>query len=426
MIYILYDILLHLCLIVLTPYFLIKMLVSGKYRGSINERFAFYDVMAGPKDDRPVVWFHAVSVGETRAVMPLLKRFKEARPEVSIVLSTVTRTGRELAKKEGRAIIERVIYMPLDLGWVVKRALSIIRPSLFIIVEKEYWPNMIRLADSSGVPVLVVNATISKRSFARYSSLSFLFAGIFKKISLFCAKREEDAERATALGVEQNRVHAVGNIKFDMEESDVKGQIEGLRTSLGITKDDTVIVAGSTHTGEELIILDAYKKLKGDFSGLKLIIAPRHPNRFDEVERIIKESGLKTNRRSQCAGSSEAVILLDTVGELFMVYALASINFVGGSLVPVGGHNLLEPAFHSTPVLYGPNIETCRDMAQLLEEAGGSIMVENKEALRTALEDLLKDKEKCRTMGRKAKAALDANRGATEKTIKLIESLNAL
>lgn len=426
--FMLYDILLHLCLVFLAPYFLVRLVVSGKYRGSIKERFAFYGAKfkaPGPGAG-PVVWFHAVSVGETRAVMPLLRRFKLAHPDTRIVFSTVTRTGRELAKKEGAESIDRLIYMPLDLGWVVKRALRIMRPTLFIIVEKEYWPNMIRLAEDSGVLVLVVNATISERSFSRYKSLSFLFTDIFSKLSLFCAKREEDKERAIALGIEQDRVHTIGNIKFDMEEIDATTQIEGLREALGITRDDVVIVAGSTHAGEEEIVLDLFKRLKEHYDGIKLLIAPRHPNRFIEVERLIKDAGLKTKRRSQCEGITEGVILLDTVGELFMAYALASINFVGGSLVPIGGHNLLEPAFHASPVLYGPNIETCRDMALLLEDAGGSIMVSDKNGLYDALERLLKDPELRSSMGAKAKAALEANKGATAKTIELIEGLKAL
>ncbi len=272
--YTLYDTLFHLCLIICAPYFLIKTLVSDKYRGTLGERFAFYNAVESTTKDRPVVWFHAVSVGETRAVMPLLRRFKEKHPEVSIVLSTVTKTGRELASREGHGLIERIIYMPLDLGWVVKRALRKIRPSLFIIVEKEYWPNMIRLADSSNIPVLVINATISERSYSRYNSLSFLFTGIFKKISLFCAKRDEDARRAIALGMEEKKVHAVGNIKFDMEGIEAAGQIAGLRDALGIRADDVVIVAGSTHAGEELIVLEAFKELKKEFPKIKLIIAP--------------------------------------------------------------------------------------------------------------------------------------------------------
>ncbi len=426
--YILYDILLHLTLIILTPYFLVMMLVCNKYRGSIKERFAFY----GPKFIPPgaeggsVVWFHAVSVGETRAVMPLLRRFKLAHSDTRIVFSTVTRTGRELAKKEGAGIIDRLIYMPLDLGWVIRKALRIMRPSLFIIVEKEYWPNMIRLAEDSGVLVLVVNATLSERSYSRYRSLSFLFRDIFSKLSLFCAKREEDADRARALGIEQSRVHTIGNIKFDMEDVDAAAQIEGLREAVGIIKGDVVIVAGSTHAGEEKIILEVFKRLKEKFEGIKLILAPRHPNRFDEVARLIEETGLKTLRRSQCEGIREGVILLDTVGELFMAYALSSVNFVGGSLVPVGGHNLLEPAFHASPVLYGPNISTCRDMAILLEDAGGSIMVSDSDALYDTLDKLLNDPALRASMGAKAKAALEANKGATEKTIELIEGLKAL
>ena len=391
--YIAYDILLHLCMIVLIPYYIAKMIFAGKYRHGLPERFAVYG-RGGPTPaagDTETLWFHAVSVGETRAVMPLLRRFKEAHPKTRIVFSTVTETGRELAKSEGAALIDSLIYMPLDLSWVVKRALKRIRPSLFVIVEKEYWPNIIRLTRASGVPVMVVNATVSRRSFTRYKKLSFFFREIFNGLSLFCAKREEDGARIRELGMDGADIRVVGNLKFDMEEVNASREIAGLRDSLGVTQDDTVIVAGSTHKGEEEIIIETYKKLKKDFPGLKLLIAPRHPNRFDEVALIIEEAGLKTNRRSQCAGGKEGVILLDTVGELFMAYAISSVSFVGGSLVPIGGHNLLEPAFHSSPVLYGPNIGTCRDMGDLLEEAGGSIMVSGKDSLYDTLDKLLRE-----------------------------------
>ena len=287
------------------------------------------------------------------------------------MLSTVTRTGRELAGKEGHGLIEKIIYMPLDLAWVVKRALGKDPAITFynsrkgVLAQHDQARRLFRRAGTrykrDHLRAFILPGTLRSPSSLPVS---------LKRYRSFAPKEKKTPTELVALGVEQSKVHAIGNIKFDMEVPSASAQIKGLRETLGITKDDTVIVAGSTHAGEEVIILDAYKELKDDFSGLKLIIAPRHPNRFDEVERIIKEAGFKTNRRSQCAGTKDAVILLDTVGELFMTYALATINFVGGSLVPVGGHNLLEPAFHSTPVLYGTNIETCRDMAKLLRGRG--------------------------------------------------------
>ncbi|MEE9542969.1 MAG: 3-deoxy-D-manno-octulosonic acid transferase [Thermodesulfobacteriota bacterium] len=428
--YLIYDILFHLFLIITIPWYLFKMIVNGKYRHRLLERFAVYgtkEVTLAQKD-KPAVWFHAVSVGETRAVMPLLKRFKEEHPETRIVFSTVTRTGRELAKKEGDGLIDSIIYMPIDLGWVVTRAVNIIRPAIFIIVEKEYWPNIINRIRSSGAPVMVINATISRKSFDRYKRLSFFFADLFKRLSLFCAKRTEDAERVIELGMDKAKVNVTGNIKFDMEEVNAARETAGLAESLAITKDDVVIVAGSTHAGEETIIIDLFKKLTKDYPEIKLLIAPRHPNRFDEVARIIKDAGLKTKRRSLCAGGEDkdAVILLDTVGELFMAYALASVSFVGGSLVSIGGHNLLEPAYHSSPVLYGPHIETCADMAELLEASGGGKVVTDKDDLYNTLLALIANEGLRLKMGKDAKTALEANKGATEKTIRMIEELGVL
>jgi 3-deoxy-D-manno-octulosonic-acid transferase len=427
--YTIYDIVLHICLLICAPYYLLRIIFSGKYRHGLLERFSLYGTK-GPvlaEKNRETVWFHAVSVGETRAVMPLLRRFKERHPNTRIVFSTVTQTGQELAGKEGHGLIDSLIYMPLDLGWVVRRAVKIIRPALFVIVEKEYWPNIINHMTSSRTPIVVVNATISERSYNRYKLFSFFFSDLFKKLSLFLAKREEDADRIVSLGMESSKASVVGNIKFDMEDIDAAAQIEGLRDALAITMDDTVIVAGSTHAGEELMIIESYKRIKKDYPEVKLLIAPRHPNRFDEVEGIIKEVGFEAKRRSLCEGKKDGVILLDTVGELFMAYAISSVSFVGGSLVPgIGGHNLLEPAFHSSPVLYGPNIETCADMATLLEASGGGKVVKDSGELYNTLLGLVSNPGLRLKMGKEAKAALDANRGATEKSIQMIEALGVL
>ncbi|MBI5599416.1 MAG: 3-deoxy-D-manno-octulosonic acid transferase [Deltaproteobacteria bacterium] len=424
----LYDILLHLSLVTLLPYFLVKMISSGKYRRGLAERLGFFrsakfEGFGGSR----VVWFHAVSVGEARAVMPMLRVFRERHPEVKIVFSTVTATGNDIAKKEGALLIDALIYFPLDLSWVVKRTVRRIRPDMLIIVEKELWPNVMRVLKNASVPVVFVNGTVSERSFLRYNRFSFFFREVFSGIGFFCGRTKEDAQRAVALGTNPAATVVTGNIKFDMRPpTPGAGELEALRTVMGIEPADMVIVAGSTHAGEEKILLDAFKRLKGEWSvtPLKLVLAPRHPERFNEVETLVRASGLTCSRRSKGAADSPRrdVAILDTIGELGIVYSLSTVAFVGGTLVPVGGHNLLEPAFFGKPVLHGPYTKNCLQMAELLERHGASMRVGEKD-LFDCLGKLLRDSGLMEKMGIAAKGVVDSNRGATERTLAVIDGI---
>ncbi len=428
MIYTLYDIILHISVIVLLPYFVVKMLSEGKYRTGTPERFAIYkEEKLRALEGGDVVWFHAVSVGETKAVLPLLKLFKERHPEKRVVFSTVTPTANRVAKNEEPMLIDALIYFPLDLSWVVKRAVERLKPSLFIVVEKEVWPNVIHTLHQRGVPIVVVNGTVSERSFGRYKKLGFFFGDIFSSITRFCARTEEDRERAISLGVPPERAIVTGNLKFDIEEVKLKDtDAKTMREELGIGEEDPVIVAGSTHAGEEEILLDVFKRLKEHFPDLKLILAPRHPERFDEVETLLRASGVRFKRRTDSERLREKadVVLLDTIGELTLLYSLSTVAFVGGSLVEdVGGHNLLEPAVFSKPVIYGAHLKSYLYMAELLEKEGGGMRVEDKEALFSALCSLLADRDRCHSMGIAARRVVDKNRGATKKTLDIIEEL---
>lgn len=410
----------HLAVVALSPYFLFKMVTARKYMEGIPERFGFFadGKLEAIKGAGPVVWVHAVSVGETKAVLPVLKLLKQQRPGVKILFSTVTKTGNRTAEADGMGLIDSLIYFPFDLSWVIKRMMRQTSPAVFIAVEKELWPNLFHRMRSSSVPVIVANGTISERSCRRYSNLSFLFRPLFANISFFLARTAEDLDRAVRCGVNRQRAVVAGNIKFDLKAPEQNPQrIASLKKSLGIGDNVKVIVAGSTHPGEEEIVLNAYRECAGD--GLKLVIAPRHPERFAEVESLLKRHGLKYSKRS--TGGSDPVVLLDTVGELMTVYSFATVALVCGSLVPgIGGHNLLEPAYFSKPVIYGPYLTTYLNMAEMLEEAGGGMRAEAGQ-LGASIKKLLSDDDARARMGERAKKVVEDNRGAAARTVEVIE-----
>jgi len=417
MAYFLYNVILHLSALLLLPYFLIKMITARKYREGIPERFGFVDKAKFKNlKGAPAVWVHAVSVGETKAVLPVIRILKRMRPDVKIVFSTVTATGNRTAAKEGKGLIDALIYFPLDLSWAVRRVATMVRPSIFMVVEKEIWPNAFRTMHGMGAPVIIVNGTMSDRSARRYASLSFLFRDVFSKVALFLARTDEDLRKALSAGVSADRAEVSGNIKFDLAPNLMDGQfVAKLKEAIGVAPGTKVITAGSTHPGEEEVVLGAFRELRGEFDGLKLVIAPRHPERFAEVEGILKKSGLEFARRSK--GARADVVLLDSIGELMTVYSFSDIAVVGGSLVPgIGGHNLLEPAYFGKPVVYGPHLTTYMGMAELLEREGGGIRAAGEKELAGALRSLLSDELRMKRTGANARKVVEENRGAAERT----------
>ncbi len=425
--YIIYDIILYLASLVFIPIFIVKMIKTGKYRAGNLERLGF---ISRSKTSRVTgnrtIWINAVSVGETKAVLPLLRAFRAQHPDIKIAFSTNTKTGQEVAQKEASDLIDLLFYYPFDYSWVIKRILNQLRPEAFIVVEKEVWPNTMRLTKDRAIPSIVVNGTISERSFKSYQRIPFLFKDTFSNIRAYCARTEEDRRKAQKLGT--SSVILTGDLKFDSTPP-VLSEAEKamLAKKLFIKKDEIIIVAGSTHKGEEEIILSSFKELKKDHPKLRLILAPRHPERFDDVAKLLASMQLDYIKRSLMnetnSRSPADVILLDTMGELGLLYSLATVAFIGGSLVDgIGGHNLLEPAFFSKPVLYGPYIDTCLSMAKLLEAEGGSVRI-TETTLSSALDDLLTDTEGTAKMGSSAYLAATSGTGATEKTLDVINSL---
>lgn len=424
MAFFLYDIFLHAALPALLPYFLLKMIFYGKYRSGIFERFGFINKAKIEKlRGKPVVWVHAVSVGETKAALPLVKILKEKNPDVRVVFSTVTATGNAVAKQEGASFIDALIYFPLDFGWAVRRVVRSVSPSLFVAVEKEFWPNFLMTLDENSVPVVVVNGVVSERSAKGYKKLAVLFGPVFGSISFFCAMTKQDAARAAVLGIREDRIAVSGNLKFDTRPPELSPvDKDSIRKSLGISNSVPVIVAGSTHRGEEDILLGAFGRLRQEFRGLKLVLAPRHPERFDEVEGIVLKKGFSCRRKKKDMGKDpEAdVALLDTIGELASVYSVSTIAFVGGTLVPVGGHNLLEPAFFGIPVVYGPHLQNCLQMAEALEAGGASVRA-SAESVEQEFGRLLKDESLRAKTGSAGKRVVESNRGAIEMSYNVME-----
>ncbi|MGH7410222.1 MAG: 3-deoxy-D-manno-octulosonic acid transferase [Candidatus Methylomirabilis sp.] len=423
--YYVYSLLLTLVLLAWSPSLLLGVLGIRRHRVGWRERLGRYpeSLLTRLEGIHPV-WLHAVSVGEVGAASVLAAFWTARLPKLSLLVSTVTATGREVAK-QSLPQATGVVYFPVDLPMIVHRALTTVRPRLVLLTETEIWPNFLRACLVSKIPVAMINGRISVRSFRRYRVVRPFFRRVLQGIDLFCMQSVTDAERILALGASPERVHVVGNLKFDATpRRDASSLAERWRKELKIEARRPVVVAGSTHAGEEEVLLRAFMGLRQEFPDLLLVLAPRHPDRLAAVEATIAGNGLAAVRRTALAGTQDGpggIVLLDTVGELSTLYAVGSVAFVGGSLVPRGGHNLLEPALHGCPVLFGPHMENFADASALFLERGAAVQVNNGEDLAMQLARLLGDPIARDRMGRAALEALDSHRGACERTVTLLE-----
>jgi 3-deoxy-D-manno-octulosonic-acid transferase len=371
----------------------------------------------------PSIWLHAVSLGEMSAAAPLVRALRAKYPQNPLVLTTATPTGRARAKILFGDTVD-VRFLPYDMPGAVRRFLDRIRPRLAIIMETELWPNLYAECERRGVPLVLASARLSAKSVARYRRFGALFRGIFSASSLIAAQTEGDAERFMAIGAQSARTHVVGNIKFDVE---LHGQATGSARPTWI--------AGSTHAGEEEQVLAAHQALLADVPDALLILAPRHPDRFRMVADLLTSRGLRFTRRSEGAtaggtsagaaapASAAQVLLVDTVGELGALYGTADVAFVGGSLVPIGGHNLLEPAALGIPVLTGPHYFNGKDIARLLLDRGAALQVNDARELAAAVKRLLADPTERRRVGAIGREIVEANRGSVARLLALIEAL---
>ncbi len=414
---VLYDIIALFVSLVFLPVYICKR----KFHRGFLSRLGIGVRAAGP--DGPI-WVHAVSVGETMSVRQLVNGLRIRYPDKRFVISTVTPTGNRIAQSLAREG-DRVLYLPLDFSFIVRRVISRIKPSICIIAETEFWPNLITLMGESGIPVVIVNGRISDSSFNGYRRVKFLLRPVFNAISLFCMQTEDDARKLSALGVQRSKIIITGNMKFDtLEYLDVASPGPG--GAFHLDTKEKLLVAGSTHRGEEAVIAQVYKRLSEEYPEVRLLIAPRHPERGKEVEKILLQQGLPSIRLSGPAGpgggpgEKRPVYILDTVGELVSFYNIADIVFVGGSLIKKGGHNILEPASLGKPVVFGPHMFNFRDIADLFLAHNASIRVRNKEELFGCLQRLLGNPQEMRDLGGRAKELVLVHQGATLKNLECI------
>ena len=371
-------------------------------------------------------WVHAVSVGEAIAAAPLVEGLRRLHPELPLVMTTVTSTGAQIVRDRFAGLATHRFF-PLDFPSVTRRAVAAINPAFLICMETELWPNTLRTLASRGVPVMIANGRISDRSYRRYRLVRRFMTSVLADVRVFAMQSDEDARRIIALGAQPERVVVTGNIKVDATAVDPAGSVDLWRRLLGLTPGQRVWVAGSTHAGEEGPVLDAHRAALADCPELVLVIAPRHPERTREVLALVDRRGWPSVRRSELPHRATAadatdfpVIVLDTVGELAQLYSVADVVFVGGSLVPMGGHNVLEAAQRRKPVLIGPHTENFRDSVGLLESAGAALVVRDAPELSHELRRLLADQDLRLKLGDAGYEAVASRHGAVRETLDLV------
>jgi 3-deoxy-D-manno-octulosonic-acid transferase len=423
-----YNLALLAALLASAPWWLWRMATTHKYREGVRERLGLVPPhIANLKaQKRPIIWVHAVSVGEVLAVTRLVKTLDAEVPAYSITISTTTRTGQELARQRFGA--SRVFYCPLDLPWAIRAYLKALEPRLLILAETEFWPNLLSGCFRRKIPVAVVNARISDRSWPRYQMFKRLWKPFLGRLSSVLAQGEVDAERLRSIGCLPERVTVAGNLKFDVRAAHETEATKLLKTLRGNLR---LVVAGSTLDGEEAALLESWPHLLAGDPELAMILAPRHPERFAAVAALLQNSGVRWVRRSEWRGSSNGaidplrageIVLLDTIGELASVYWLASVAFVGGSLVEAGGHNPLEPAQFAVPIVMGPHYANFRAITNDLI-AADAIRIAAKDALEATLVELLANSSAAKAMGARAHEVFDRQAGATVRCVAALRRL---
>src|SRR6266851_5976808 len=426
--YLLYSLLTLAVFIVVSPYFLYQAIRYNKYIGSLRQRLGYLPLSFNV-DGEQSIWIHAVSVGEALTARALAEDLKARYPRLRLFLSTTTIAGQQVARRSLQHV-DAVFYFPFDWAFIVRRTLNIVRPRVFIMMETEIWPNLLRLCRARGVKTVVINGRISSRSHPRYRLIRPFFRRVLADVDRFCMQSEESARRLIELGADPSRVSVTGSLKFDSLEAPTpishgKPRERVLRF-FRLAPGRVVIVAGSTLRGEEAAVLRAFARVKTTQPTAMVILAPRHPERFGEVERLAREAGFVAVRRSDLPIDAEPradVVVLDTLGELAQLYQVATAVFVGGSLVDNGGHNILEPAIFGKPIVFGPHMQNFKEIAAAFLSNDAAIQVQTERELNTALLALVTDPVRRARLGAAARALVEANRGAKTKTLQVIADL---
>ena len=406
-----------------SPYFLIKILRTGKYRKGFRERLG---AVERRESQSPCVWIHGVSVGEVLTAKPFVAEFERRHPDWEVVISSTTNTGIEVAKKHYPH--KRVFYFPLDFSCVTSRVIKKIRPSVILLMELEVWPNFIRAAEKEGAKILILNYRISEKAFKLQKRFWVFMRKSYERIAHICVQTEQYGSRLRELGVEAEKIQITGSMKYDSVRTEIEqSRTRQLKDDLGVKEEEKILLGASTHRSEEVALLDVFAGLKKDFPALRLIIVPRHAERFEEVAALLDSRGVNYIRKSRINKDArvegDAIIFGDTMGELTDMTSLSDIVFVGGSLIPHGGQNMLEAAGFAKVVLFGPHIFNFQETVDLLLEEDAAVMVHSVEELEAKISGLLKDAEKAAQMGQRAQRVIEARKGATMRNVKAVEKV---
>lgn len=406
-----------------TPVFAYRAWRHGKYLEGLGQRFGRVPAGLNPDVD-PSIWIHAVSVGEVLAARAIVPELRRRYPRLRLFLSTTTITGQQVARSRVPEV-DGLFYFPLDLPWAVRRWVDRLQPTLFLMMETELWPNLLRACRAHGARTALVNGRISARSFPRYRLVRPFMRRVLADVDLCCAQSEESAQRLVALGADPARVVVTGSLKFDALDWSSGGRDRVLRF-FRLREGRTVFMAASTLRGEDAAVLRAFRRLRTVRPDALLVIAPRHPERFAEVEEACAAEGYRVIRRTALLVDTEPpadIVVLDTVGELARLFEIATLVFVGGSLVDAGGHNILEPAVFGKPILFGPHMQNFAEIAEAFLEGGAAVQVRDEAGLEAAVLALAEDPLRRASLGAAARALVEANRGARERTLHEIERL---
>lgn len=427
--YVLYSLLILILGVIVSPYLAYQAIRYKKYIGSLGQRMGYLPVSFN-LDGEESIWIHAVSVGETMTVRALIADLRRRYPTLRIFLSTTTMAGQQVARRNVQDV-DAVFYLPLDLAFIVRRTLRLVKPRLFVMMETEIWPNLLRQCKRMGVATVMVNGRISSRSYPRYKIARPFFRRVLGDVDRFCMQTEESARRVIDIGAEPAKVVVTGSLKFDSLDLstattvDGRGQNRVLRY-FRMASGRPVIVAGSTMREEEQLVLQAFKRIKANTTNPLLIIAPRHPERFAEVAQLARDQAFVTAKRTDLLIDAEPradVVVLDTIGELAQVYQIATAVFVGGSLVDTGGHNILEPAVYGKPIVFGPHMHNFKEIADAFIVQDAAVQVTGVRGLEEALLALLTDPVRRARLGAAARAIVESNRGAKDKCLAIIAQL---